>query len=240
MSHHWWQKAILSKWVCSVLMASPSKKKNHQNFLINALVRWAITKTRHSLRETYIRLEWQTDQRMVWRQKFLIMEIANGFKQKITDFQTANEGMSNKFRNYEFMQGISLERVKLARIFSQSKFRIGYYATTSTDSSVFIIGGFTGRSELSTVAEYKNGEWKKVGDLIQPRSSSVAFIVGSSIKIMGGLYGGGTSTSRTWLSTNTEIMDMTSGDSQLIEPILSSQWLMFGMFRVESEYCTKN
>ena len=46
------------------------------------------------------------------------MEIANGFKQKITDFQTANEGMSNKFRNYEFMQGISFERVKLARIFS--------------------------------------------------------------------------------------------------------------------------
>ena len=60
------------------------------------------------------------------------------------------------------------------------------YATTSTDSSVFVIGGFSGLSVLSTVAEYKNGGWRKVGDLIQPRASSVAFIVGSSIKIMGG------------------------------------------------------
>ena len=136
---------------------------------------------------------------------------------------------------------ISSEITSLCKGFSQWKFRIGMYATTSTDSSVFIIGGFSGSSVLSTVAEYKNGEWKKIGDLTQPRASSVAFNVGSSIKIMGGLYSPGTPAgSLTWQSTNTEIMDMTSGDSQLVEPILSYNWFMFGMFRVESEYCTKN
>ena len=55
---------------------------------------------------------------------------------------------------------------------------------------------------------------------------------------MGGVYGLGQV--KGGLSTNTEILDITSGNSQLAEPILPSWWVRFGMFRVESQYCSKN
>ena len=69
-------------------------------------------------------------------------------------------------------------------------FRIGVYSTTSTDESVFIIGGTSGNYpsyvELSTIAEYKNGKWRKVGNMAQARHSSIAYIFGSSMKIISG------------------------------------------------------
>ena len=71
-------------------------------------------------------------------------------------------------------------------------FRIGWYSTTSTDESVFIIGGtdMSGSSyfEISTIAEYKNGKWRKIGNMAQARRSSIAYIFGSSMKIIGGRH----------------------------------------------------
>ena len=82
-------------------------------------------------------------------------------------------------------------------------FRIGWYSTTSTDESVFIIGGMSTAHrdldmsdkipssswfDVTTIAEYKNGKWRKIGDMVQARSSSIAYIFGSSMKIIGGRF----------------------------------------------------
>ena len=81
-------------------------------------------------------------------------------------------------------------------------FRIGWYSTTSTAESVFIIGGkstahrdltdkipSSSYFDVSTIAEYKNGKWRKIGDMVQARRSSIAYIFGSSMKIIGGRFG---------------------------------------------------
>ena len=66
-------------------------------------------------------------------------------------------------------------------------FRILNYATAATSESVLIIGGDTGTSYTSTIAEYKNGIWKNVGNLMQARyghgaisdtSRSITMVVG--------------------------------------------------------------
>ena len=45
------------------------------------------------------------------------------------------------------------------------------YASASTSDNVLIIGGFTAGSPdyTSTIAEYKDGNWKNVGNLAQAR-----------------------------------------------------------------------
>ena len=69
-------------------------------------------------------------------------------------------------------------------------FRIYWYSTTSTDESVFIIGGTSGdypsTVELSTIAEYKDGKWRKIGNMAHGRRRSISYIFGSSMKIIGG------------------------------------------------------
>ena len=55
-------------------------------------------------------------------------------------------------------------------------FSICFYATTHTDESVYIIGGWTGDSytgsRTSVIAEYKNENWSNVGSLKQARKGS--------------------------------------------------------------------
>ena len=71
-------------------------------------------------------------------------------------------------------------------------FRIGFYATASTDESVLIIGGFTGYGGngspniISTIAEYKNGSWKNIGNLAQARYVHGAITSGSVTMIVDG------------------------------------------------------
>ena len=71
-------------------------------------------------------------------------------------------------------------------------FSISSYATASTDESVFIIGGFIGPTApwkpafTSTIAEYKDGNWEKVGDLAQARYSHGAITSESVTMILGG------------------------------------------------------
>ena len=71
-------------------------------------------------------------------------------------------------------------------------FRISFYATASTDESVYIIGGFTAGSPSRTtaIAEYKDGNWKLVGNLAQARSDHSAITSGYTTMVIGGyLYG---------------------------------------------------
>ena len=48
--------------------------------------------------------------------------------------------------------------------------RISYYATASTDTAAYIIGGDVGVKSYKTIAEFKNNEWRKIGELNEPKS----------------------------------------------------------------------
>ena len=67
-------------------------------------------------------------------------------------------------------------------------FRISYYATASTDESVYIIGGFTAGSphRITTIAEYKDGNWKTAGNLAQARYNHGAIASGYTSMVVGG------------------------------------------------------
>ena len=48
-------------------------------------------------------------------------------------------------------------------------FRLADYAAVSFGNSVFIYGGNDGKAEMRTVAEYRNGKWNRVGDMLYKR-----------------------------------------------------------------------
>ena len=65
-------------------------------------------------------------------------------------------------------------------------FRISHYATASTDSAAYIIGGYNGYDEVSTIAEYKNNKWRTIGNLNEPKyGPSVIFNNGEYIVVGG-------------------------------------------------------
>ena len=65
-------------------------------------------------------------------------------------------------------------------------FRISRYATASTSESVLIIGGYTSEFPYtSTIAEYKDGNWKNIGNLAQARHH-VAITSGPITMVVGG------------------------------------------------------
>ena len=65
---------------------------------------------------------------------------------------------------------------------------MAYYATASTVDSVYIIGGYTAGSPscTSTIAEYKDGNWKSVGNLAQSRFRHGAITSESTTMVIGG------------------------------------------------------
>ena len=65
-------------------------------------------------------------------------------------------------------------------------FRIYWYATASTDSAAYIIGGYGYYGYASTIAEYKNNKWRKFGDLTKKRSGSSAIFYNGEYIIVGG------------------------------------------------------
>ena len=69
-------------------------------------------------------------------------------------------------------------------------FRIAYYATTSTEESVFILGGYTHDSSTGyktpIIAEYKNDQWYNVGNLHQSRHAHGAITSGGLTMVVGG------------------------------------------------------
>ena len=65
-------------------------------------------------------------------------------------------------------------------------FRIYKYATASTDSAAYIIGGYDGDDYVSTIAQYKNNKWRRIGNLNEPKSGpSVIFNNGEYIVVGG-------------------------------------------------------
>ena len=64
------------------------------------------------------------------------------------------------------------------------------YATTSTEESVYIIGGFIQASATGErtpiIAEYKNDQWYNAGSLKQSRHAHGAITSGSLTMVIGG------------------------------------------------------
>ena len=65
-------------------------------------------------------------------------------------------------------------------------FRIYGYATASTDSAAYIIGGYSYPNYVSTIGEYKNNKWRKFGDLTKKRGYSSAIFYNGEYIIVGG------------------------------------------------------
>ena len=79
--------------------------------------------------------------------------------------------------------------------FSIFTFSISYYATTSNEDSVYIIGGFDGPSDYTDViAQYKDGAWFNLGNLAQRKHAHGAITFThfseSITMIIGGRTGG--------------------------------------------------
>ena len=87
-------------------------------------------------------------------------------------------------------------------------FRISDYATASTSDSVLIIGGYTGvyQQKLSTIAEYKDGNWENVGNLAQARYAHGAITSGSISMVVGGEPNSGSTLVYIW-SSDSELSD---------------------------------
>ena len=64
--------------------------------------------------------------------------------------------------------------------------RISHYATASTDSAAYIIGGWNGRGAVSTIAEYKNNKWRKIGNLNEPKNDLSAIFNNGEYIVVGG------------------------------------------------------
>ena len=65
-------------------------------------------------------------------------------------------------------------------------FRIWSYATASTDSAAYIIGGYGSSGKVSTIAEFKNNEWRKIGNLNEPKEGLSAIFNNGEYIVVGG------------------------------------------------------
>ena len=67
--------------------------------------------------------------------------------------------------------------------------RISNYATASTDLAAYILGGFYylgGNKRTSTIAQFQNNEWQKIGDLKEAKSDFSAIFYHGEFLIIGG------------------------------------------------------
>ena len=68
-------------------------------------------------------------------------------------------------------------------------FRISNYGTVSTDSAAYILGGFyylDDNQRTSTIAQFQNNKWQKIGDLKEVKSDLSAISYGGEYLIIGG------------------------------------------------------
>lgn len=60
------------------------------------------------------------------------------------------------------------------------------YSTAATDEAVYIIGGNQFSSLSKRIVEYKNDQWRILGDLIQGRQYHGSISVGMRTMVVGG------------------------------------------------------
>ena len=64
--------------------------------------------------------------------------------------------------------------------------RICCYSTAATDEAAYIVGGYDGSAYSRTVAEFKNDQWRKLGDLTQGRQNHGSISIGQKTMVVGG------------------------------------------------------
>ena len=65
-------------------------------------------------------------------------------------------------------------------------FRISNYATASTNIAAYIIGGLTESKRVTTIAEFKNNNWRNIGNLNEPKDGLSAIFHDGEHMIVGG------------------------------------------------------
>jgi len=106
---------------------------------------------------------------------------------------------------------------------------ISHYSTTSTSSAAYIIGGFV---SPTTIAEFKHGQWSKVGDLSTGRYGHASITDGVQTIIIGGNVSGTNAETEIWTLENSESL-------QSSNPILPGGQYRYGtaLFLVDSDFC---
>ena len=108
--------------------------------------------------------------------------------------------------------------------------RIAFYATASTDSAAYIIGGFAGR-DVSTIAEYKNNKWRKIGNLNEPKRSSSAILNKGEFIIIGGLV------ENDYSRATTEVWKFNTKSSRRTNSFSLDYYYNPILFLVDSNFC---
>ena len=68
--------------------------------------------------------------------------------------------------------------------------QISYYSAASSPDAAYIISGYQDESYSKTIAEFKNNQWRKLGDLTQGRQYHGSISVGLRTMILGGWSNG--------------------------------------------------
>ena len=71
-------------------------------------------------------------------------------------------------------------------IISNTLSQVWRYSTAVTDEAAYIIGGYQGSDYSPIIAEFKNEQWRKLGDLTQGRQYHGSISVGDQAMIVGG------------------------------------------------------
>ena len=68
---------------------------------------------------------------------------------------------------------------------------VSYYSTAATSDAAYVIGGYQDGSYSTTIAEFKNNQWRKLGDLTQGRQHHGSISVGFRTMVVGGYTNSG-------------------------------------------------
>jgi len=106
---------------------------------------------------------------------------------------------------------------------------ISHYSTTSTSSTAYIIGGFL---SPTIIAQFKHGQWSKVGDLSMGRYGHGSITYGVQTMVIGGNVSGTNAQTECWTLENSESLENSN-------PILPADKYRYGiaLFLVDSDFC---
>ena len=69
--------------------------------------------------------------------------------------------------------------------------RVWRYSTAATDEAAYIISGTQDSDGSPTIAELKNDQWRKLGDLTQGRTYHGSISIGQRTMVVGGYVDSG-------------------------------------------------
>ena len=64
--------------------------------------------------------------------------------------------------------------------------KISHSSVASTNEAAFVIGGWTGSSNLDVIAQFKDNAWSLYGNLQKPRNYHASITSGDMTMIIGG------------------------------------------------------